>query len=223
MDISRKNWNTRQKELRKLLSDPSSSAPAKDLFQRQHAEVHAANMSSAADLSFEDDVFAGMTDEQLRKLPDQIDQSIAWIIWHLARIEDVTMNILVSGDDQIFRKMPWDERLGISIMHTGNMMSRREITELSNSIDLSELRKYRKAVGRQTEAIVEHIQPEDLARKVSQARLSRIMREGAIPEDAQDLIDYWNKRTISGLLLMPATRHCFIHLNEATRIKKRIV
>jgi hypothetical protein len=47
------------------------------------------------------------------------------------------------------------------------------------------------------------------------------MDEGAVVEAAQGLIDYWGRRNIAGLLLMPATRHNFIHLNEALRIKHR--
>ena len=38
---------------------------------------------------------------------------------------------------------------------------------------------------------------------------------------AVDLIVYWSKRDIAGLLLMPATRHNIVHLNEALRIKKK--
>jgi hypothetical protein len=179
-------------------------------------------MSSAAEHSFEDEVLAGITDDQFRELPDHIDRSIAWILWHLARIEDVTMNFLVSGVDQIFQKEHWADRLGISIRHTGNAMSRRQITELSNVINIVELRKYRVAVGRRTEAIIESTNPEDLIEKVSPSRLSQVLVEGAVTEKALDLIEYWGKRTISGLLLMPPTRHCFIHLNDAARIKKSI-
>ena len=47
------------------------------------------------------------------------------------------------------------------------------------------------------------------------------MTEGAVVEEARDLIDYWGKRTIAGLLLMPATRHNLVHLNEALRLKRR--
>ena len=47
------------------------------------------------------------------------------------------------------------------------------------------------------------------------------MAEGAVLEVASDLIDYWAKRTIAGLLLMPATRHNLVHLNEALRLKQK--
>jgi hypothetical protein len=38
---------------------------------------------------------------------------------------------------------------------------------------------------------------------------------GAIDEQARFVTDYWSRRTIAGLLLLPATRHNFVHLNEA--------
>jgi hypothetical protein len=50
-----------------------------------------------------------------------------------------------------------------------------------------------------------------------------VMDEGAVVEAARGLIDYLGNRTISGLLLMPPTRHNFIHLNEAERIKKKLL
>jgi len=45
--------------------------------------------------------------------------------------------------------------------------------------------------------------------------------EGAVVEAASAVLDYWSKRTIAGRLLMPPTRHCFLHLNEAQRLKHR--
>jgi hypothetical protein len=36
------------------------------------------------------------------------------------------------------------------------------------------------------------------------------------------LSDYWSKKTIAGLLLMPPTRHNFVHLNEAARIRQKL-
>ena len=65
------------------------------------------------------------------------------------------------------------------------------------------------------------IQPEDFKQKVDQSHLQQVMDEGAVVEAAQDLIDYWGRRNVAGLLLMPATRHNFVHLNEALRIKLR--
>ncbi len=152
-----------------------------------------------------------------------MEHSIVWILWHLARIEDVTMNMLVAGSKQVFDRGKWLGKLKVSLIHTGNAMSIREITELSNRIDIVQLRKYRVAVGRQTEKIVKQLDSAKIDRKVSSTRLDLILQERAVTEDAKGLINYWSKRTIAGLLLMPPTRHCFIHLNEALKIKKKVI
>jgi hypothetical protein len=223
MDTARKNWNTRQKELRTLLTDPARYLQGIDLFLQQHAEVHAGIMSSVGSVSFEDEVINDMADYQLRCVPDRMDHSIIWIIWHLARIEDVTMNMLVAGRKQVFETGNWSGRLNSSLIHTGNAMSKEEIIKLSYEINIDQLKKYRLAVGRQTEKIVKQLDSAEIDQKVSSSRLDLILQERAVVEDAKGIIDYWSKRTIAGLLLMPPTRHCFIHLNEALRIKKKVM
>jgi hypothetical protein len=223
MGPASKNWNIRQRELRTFLTNPVSYHQAIDLFLYQHAEVHSGIMSSAGSLSFEDEVIDGTADYQLRRIPDRMDHSIVWIIWHLARIEDVTMNLLVAGKKQVFDTGNWSGRLNISLIHTGNSMSKKEIIELSNGMNIDQLRKYRVAVGRQTEKIVKQLDSAEFDQKVSPSRLDLVLQERAVIEDAKGIIDYWSKRTIAGLLLMPPTRHCLVHLNEALRIKKKVM
>lgn len=223
MESSRKEWNARQKKLRPLLSDADSHSQAIQLFLQQHAEVHSSDMSSSGTLSFQDEVLADLNDGQIREIPDQMDHSIAWIIWHIARIEDVTMNLLVTGKEQLFTRDAWMRKMGISAPHTGNAMSRSEIAVLSKAIDMESLRSYRLAVGRQTEMIVKELQPDDVGQKVSPSRLDLVVQAEAVRREAKGLLDYWGKRTIAGLLLMPPTRHCFVHLNEAERIKQKVL
>ena len=35
-------------------------------------------------------------------------------------------------------------------------------------------------------------------------------------------MDYWGGKTFAGQLLMPATRHNFVHLNKAMRVKQKL-
>jgi DinB superfamily len=219
MDPNRKTWNQQQQELRKALSDPDDSQLAKDLFLIQHAMVHTAVMSASGLWSFEDEVWQGSTEEITRAIPRGGDHSIAWIFWHLTRIEDITMNILLSGTQQLFTLGGWHDRLGTILRDTGNDMSQAEIMTLSNQLDIGALREYRIAIGRRTREIVVQLPAPDLNTKVSPARLQRLLDEGAVTEGARGLLDYWGGLTYAGLLLMPPTRHSFIHINEALRLK----
>jgi hypothetical protein len=101
-------------------------------------------------------------------------------------------------------------------------MDERTVAKLSATIDIKALRSYRLAVGRRTREIVTLLEPNELRQKVDSRRLQQALAEGAVVEAASGLIDYWGRRTIAGLLLMPATRHNIVHLNEALRIKQKL-
>jgi hypothetical protein len=187
----------------------------------QHAMLHSARMAQTEPWSFEDDVFQDATEEQIRRIPPKCEHSIVWNIWHIARIEDVAMNLLVAGSPQVMLQEDWLEKLGISALDTGNGMDQNGIAGLSAAIHIQELRDYRVAVGRRTREIVMQLQPHDLKVKVDPSRLAQVRDQGAVIEAASGLLDYWSKRDIAGLLLMPASRHNLVHLNEALQLKGR--
>jgi len=183
--------------------------------------LHSAKMAGSEPWSFEDNVFCDVTEEQIRRIPRTCEHSVAWLMWHIARIEDVAMNLLVAGGPQILHRDNWLERMKITARDTGNATHEADVAKLSAAIDINALRRYRLAVGRGTREVVKQLEPGALKQKVDPARLQRVMDEAAVVEAAGDLIDYWGRRNIAELLLMPATRHNFLHLNEALRIKQR--
>jgi hypothetical protein len=105
----------------------------------------------------------------------------------------------------------------------GNEMFAKDMHKLSQEIDLQKLRDYRLAVGRRTREIVQQLEEADLKTKVDPRRIQRVLDEGAILSSAQGIADYWSRRDIAGLLLMPASRHNLVHLGEAWKLKKRKV
>ncbi len=222
MNPDRKLWNKQQQELRQNLTRADSHLKAMELFLSQHAMVHAAEMSHASLFSFEDDILKGVNGEQMRLIPNKCDHSIAWVLWHMTRIEDVTMNLLVAGSPQVLLRENWLEQMHISMRDTGNAMTTAAVVDLSVTMNLEALRAYRLSVGRRTREIAQQLLPEQLKRKVEPNRLKQITREGAVVEAASGLLDYWSGLTFAGLLLMPPTRHNFVHWNEALRIKKKL-
>ncbi|MDM8520761.1 DinB family protein [Anaerolineales bacterium HSG6] len=221
MDSYRKLLNQQQTELRKVMMDFGQHNRSIALFLNQHAQLHSAMVSDNKTRSYEDEILAGMTEAQIRSIPQNREHSIAWCLWHIARVEDVTMNLLVAGQPQILQNEQWLERLQIPNRDTGNEMTQAQMEVLSSTINLTALRAYRVAVGRKTRAIVTQLKPEYLKEKVDPVRANRVRDEGAVVEIASDIADYWRKRNIAGLLLMPATRHNLVHLNEAARLKEK--
>ena len=96
-----------------------------------------------------------------------------------------------------------------------------DIVKLSEEVDLAALRAYRTAVGKRTQDIVSKLTFADFKQKVNPNRLQQIMTEGVLVPEAKGILDYWSRRTIAGLLLMPPTRHNLVHLNEIDALKQR--
>ncbi|GIP58333.1 hypothetical protein J15TS10_21470 [Paenibacillus woosongensis] len=101
-------------------------------------------------------------------------------------------------------------------------MSDDDIAELSSVININSLLEYRIAVGKQTRKIISSLQPGEFRNKVEDCRVKRLFDENAILQEASDIADYWSKKTVAGLVLMPATRHNFLHLNKCARIKDKL-
>lgn len=191
------------------------------LFLNQHSQLHSAKITNNTIWSFEDEIFRDLSGDHFRRIPRNREHSIAWCIWHLARIEDTAMNILVAGRAQVLSQDNWIERMKIAARDTGNAMDQDGVAKISEKIDIDALRAYRLAVGRRTRQIVGRLQPEQLKERVAPNRLQQVMDQGALVEAARGIADYWGRRNIAGLLLMPATRHNIIHLNEALMLKNR--
>jgi hypothetical protein len=222
MDPNRKYWNEQQQALRQALNKPSEHTRAVQLFLDQHAMLHTAEVAGSNLHSFEDEVWQGLSEEGFRCIPPKFEHSIAWIFWHLTRIEDITMNMLVAGQPQLYNQDDWAARLNVSICDTASALDKRAVQTLSEELDLQAMRAYRLAVGRATRIIVQQLQPGDFKQKVEPERIRQVYAEGCVASEAGWLLEYWGGLSIAGLLLMPPTRHIFVHLNEAQQIKRKL-
>lgn len=218
----RRHWSADQKQLRALLESGTKLQEAKELFYSQHAVLHSQEMSGKGSWSYADEVFLGLEEEQFRKIPPDQEHSLLWILWHISRIEDITMNILVGNNDQIYFRQDWVKKLNAPIYHSGNEMSANDIRILSNDVDLDQLFYYRNAVGQETIRIVGDLTTEILSGKPGNDQLDLILNEGAVLPEAKVIIEYWSRRRIFQLLLMPPTRHLMVHLNEANDLRKKL-
>src|SRR5512143_2607213 len=165
MDPNRKHWNNQHQQLMRFLAKGDRDK-AIVLFLDQHAMVHSAKVSQSILWSFEDELLNDMTDEEVRQVPVGGEHSIAWILFHLARIEDITMNMLIAGTPQLFTREDWANKMNVSILHSANKMDDASVTELSANIDIKSLRQYRIAVARRTRQIVKELQAKDFEQKV---------------------------------------------------------
>lgn len=223
MPITFKIWNQQQKKLRISLEDPAQHEQAIRLCLEQHSWTHESTVWAAPSPTFADQLWQDLSEQAARHLPPKSEHSIAWSYWHLARIEDTVFNLLVAGSPMVLDQDGWAELLAVPQRHTGNGMAQAEIEELGHMIDLQALRNYRIAVGKRTRQIMQSLSPGRLLEKVLAEDIQMVRQQRAVLPEAEDLLNYWGKRTIRGLLLMPATRHNMVHLNEALSLKKKFI
>jgi len=216
-----KRCKQNQTRLQRLFKDPASAEQALELFRAQHAMLHTAAVAEPSGWSYQDAVLAGLPLEGWRLIPLDQEHTIAWLVWHMARCEDATLNLLVAGSDQVLDSA-WLQRLGVRITDTGNCMTGEEILAFSQGVDQQALLAYRLAVGQRTQQIAAALQPGSLHRKVDPQRMERIWSEGVVLDGSRGIADYWSRRDVAGLLFMPAGRHLLTHLEEALEVRKAL-
>jgi hypothetical protein len=222
MIITPKEWNLKQTKLRKLLADKNKFSEAIQLCLELHSIVHQEDVSGCSYKTNEDILWEDLSDAAFRFIPGNRNISIAWNLWHITRIEDITANILIADTSQVFNKNRMN-KMQCTVTDTGNAMSPEEIRDFSLSIKMNELGNYRKEVGKKTQKIIKALKQDDIKRKFGKEQVERILSEGGLlnAKDSIWLLDFWGRKTVAGILLMPVTRHQNGHLNDSLRIKER--
>ncbi|USK52987.1 DinB family protein [Cytobacillus solani] len=132
------------------------------------------------------------------------------------------MNKLVANDQQILFTDSWQEKMNNEFSQSGNDMTFEDIAKLSATINFASLLAYWEAVGRQTRKIISTMDVGQFKMKVDHSSIKRLFDENAVLLESQWLAEFLSKKTIAGLILMPATRHNFLHLNICIRVKEKL-
>lgn len=226
MDLeAQRAWSESHKALNNIILKPQEHSQAIQLFLSLHAWLHSPAVGDTDKPTLEELAVQHLDESTFRKYPVTLPNtknSIAWHLWHITRIEDMTMNILVADGQQALYAGNWFDKMNTGFSHSGNEMSEADIADLSSSIHFESLLAYRTAVGKQTRQIVSALEPGRFKEKVAPDRIKRLFDEHAVTQDASWLADYWSKKTVAGLMLMPATRHIFLHLKKCVHIKDKL-
>ena len=163
-----------------------------------------------------DGLLSGLPEAQLRGRPHPGVNTIAWLLWHSARIEDVAVNRFLADRPQVLDG-GWLERLGVARRDVGTGMSDAEVDELSARIDLQALRGYWDAVSARTLDLVETLRGSDLDATVPGERVTSVVRtEGAVAPGVEWLTEFWaGGRTRAWILAQTALLHPYGHYYEA--------
>ena len=185
----------------------------RDLFLEQHAAMHSVAVGGNK-MSASERAFAGLTDEQMRVRPREDLNSLAWLMWHIARAEDILVNVVVGGQPQVFDD-GWAKRLAVSRPDFGIGMTSPEVTALTKQIDLGALREYRDAVGHRTREVVGGFKPQDWQGLTTPEAVQRATAEGAFGVRTEMMVKAFTGRPRGMILSGVCLFHPAGHMGEA--------
>lgn len=193
---------------------------AVSFFLVQHASVHAAAVGGAP--SYFDRIMGGLSEAELRLRPAKGVNSIVWLLWHMARTEDASVNLVVADGRQVLDD-DWVRRLGVPWRHIGTGMTDDEVSQVSAKADIAAVRAYRDAVGRRTQEVARTLAPAAWEEPVEIADTTRAAAAGALGPNAGwvDGVGFppWQDQSRAARLAGAALRHNALHLGEAVTVR----
>ena len=103
-------------------------------FLVQHASVHSSDVRGRPVL-LRPGPGRALTEDELRLRPAPGVNSIVWLLWHMARVEDASVNLVVADGPQVLDD-DWLRRLDVPWRHIGTGMTDDEVSELTRRADV---------------------------------------------------------------------------------------
>ncbi len=146
-------------------------------FFLNHSYNHAGDVAGIAS-TLNDRVFGRLSDGQMRARPVKGVNSLVWLLWHMARVEDVAVNLVVTAGSQVLDDA-WARRMNVESRTIGSGMTDDEVDDLTARADIDGVRAYRSAVGRLTREVVLAFRPEEWDEIIGLEDLARAAVTGA--------------------------------------------
>jgi hypothetical protein len=145
-----------------------------------------------------EEAMAGVSASQLTEAPEPGANTIAWLIWHLARVQDHHISELL-GEDQLWVTGEWAPRFGLAPdpQNTGYGHTAAQVAAVRPD-GPDALLGYLRAVDARTRAFLEARQPADLDRIVDRR---------------------WDPPVTMGVRLVSIADDCLQHTGQAAYLR----
>ncbi len=191
---------------------------ARSLLLANHAAIHSRSVAPAEGLNLPD-ITVNLTDGLLTTSPPGLN-SIAWLIRHMARTEDVAVNTVLRSTGTVLDREDWGSRLGIDATHIGTGDTADDLARFNREIDVGALKAYRDAVGRETREWICSVDLATLDASFAGGELGR--SAGAFRENAAWVGHFWEGKTGSWYVSWLGVGHNYFHLGEAGVISRAL-
>lgn len=144
-----------------------------------------------------DEVTDGLTDEVATYRPAPEANSIAWLLWHSARVQDIQV-AQVAGVEQAWTRDGWVDRFGLDLPRDDSGYGHSAADVAKVRVPARLLAGYYRAVHQLTLDYVDGVTAEELARVVDK---------------------HWNPPVTAGVRLVSVLDDCAQHLGQAAYLR----
>jgi hypothetical protein len=181
-------------------------------FLHDHAAIHTQAVAHADPFNM-DYLLEGLTEKQLRVRPHGLN-SLAWIFWHVARVEDGFVSCIVLGRDQLLDQDNWSARLTAPTRDVST--SKEKVAELSDSINIEALLAYRDAVGRRTREGLQALWPDQWDEPIAVTDVRRAVAAGICGEEVEQFLPGKSRESA---LHWWGLHHTLMHLGQVSMLQ----
>ncbi len=114
----------------------------------------------------------GVSQAEAYSQPAPDSNHIAWIVWHMARVEDYWINGVLKGAGQVWNQ-GWDERFGMDPEDRGAGQTIDQVRAMPQ-VKISDIVAYFDAVRAETGPVIEALDESSLAREIEHPRFGTI-------------------------------------------------
>ena len=116
-------------------------------------------------------VLDGLTQEEVAWTPKAHCNSIAFILWHLGRVEDIWINRVIRHEEEAYEAEGWQEKLGTPAGESGARYTLEQLQAWPVP-KLEIIRGYANSVREKTKAFLQSLTPEKLSEVANLGRSS---------------------------------------------------
>ena len=180
----------------------------------QHARLHSVDVAGGKP-SYQDRMLKDVTPDLFRTQPEGGFCSLAWLLWHMTRIEDAAVNSILAGEAQVLEAENWQNRLGPIPISLGTAMSDTDAAGLAANVNMAGLIDYRATVGASTQRIVRALDPGVLDDIVSAKDIAHLASQNALQGGSEVIGERWLGLKKSYMLQHSVLAHSAMHFGQS--------
>jgi hypothetical protein len=165
------------------------------------------------------DIWNLVAPDLMTQRPHPRVNSIAWILWHMFRVEDAGINRFITDRPQVLDEGGWMERMNVPYRHNGCEMTFAEVDDFSRRINIDGLHEYSLAVQTRTRETVSTLTMRDMDAVMEEVHLRKILvDEGLAHSNPEGFIQNYLNWSKSKVLFSFALTHPYQHFGEISTI-----